>query len=122
PDQGRDRGARLGTGRSRGARRYTRVRLPRYSPPRRQAVKFPHPLTLLCGCILLAAAASHVLPPGQYDRRDDPVTGRKVVVAGTYHGVAARPVGPFQAVGGLPRGMAGAGAVIVFVVLVGSGL
>ena len=47
-------------------------------------MKFPHPLTLLCGCILLAAAASHVLPPGQYDRRDDPVTGRKVVVAGTY--------------------------------------
>src|SRR5204863_521695 len=119
PDQGRDRGARLGTGRSRGARRYTRVRLPRYSPPRRQAVKFPHPLTLLCGCVLLAAAASHVLPPGQYDRRDDPATGRKVVVAGTYHAVAARPVGPFQALVAIPRGMADAAAVIFFVFLIG---
>jgi uncharacterized ion transporter superfamily protein YfcC len=82
-------------------------------------VKFPHPLTLLCGCVLLAAAASHVLPPGQYDRRDDPATGRKVVVAGTYHAVAARPVGPFQALVAIPRGMADAAAVIFFVFLIG---
>ena len=59
-------------------------------------MKFPHPLTLLCGCVLLAAVASHVLPAGQYDRRDDPATGRRIVVAGTYHSVAARPVGAFQ--------------------------
>src|SRR5204862_157786 len=101
------------------APRYTRVRVPRYSPPRRQAVKFPHPLTLLCGCVLLAAAASHVLPPGQYDRRDDPATGRKVVVAGTYHAVAARPVGAFHALVAIPRGMADAAAVIFFVFLIG---
>jgi uncharacterized ion transporter superfamily protein YfcC len=82
-------------------------------------VKFPHPLTLLCGCVLLAAAASHVLPPGQYDRRDDPATGRRVVVAGTYHAVAARPVGPFQALVAIPRGMADAAAVIFFVFLIG---
>jgi len=82
-------------------------------------VKFPHPLTLLCGCILLAAAASHVLPPGQYDRRDDPATGRKVVVAGTYHSVAPHPVGPFQALVAIPRGMADAAAVIFFVFLIG---
>jgi uncharacterized ion transporter superfamily protein YfcC len=82
-------------------------------------VKFPHPLTLLCGCVLLAAAASHVLPPGQYDRRDDPATGRRVVVAGTYHTVPARPVGPFQALVAIPRGMADAAPVIFFVFLIG---
>src|SRR3989441_4810087 len=99
---------------------YTPLSRPRrYPPARRQAVKFPPPLTLLCGCILLAAAASQVLPPGQYDRRDDPVTGRKVVVAGTYHAVAARPVGPFQALVAIPRGMADAAAVIFFVFLIG---
>src|SRR2546425_1446990 len=99
---------------------YTPLSRPRrYPPARRKAVKSPPPLTLLCGCILLAAAASHVLPPGQYDRRDDPVTGRKVVVAGTYHAVAARPVGPFQALVAIPRGMADAAAVIFFVFLIG---
>ncbi len=80
---------------------------------------FPHPLTLLCGCVLLAAGASHVLPPGQYDRRDDPVTGQRIVVAGTYHAVAARPVGPFQMLVAIPRGMADAAAVIFFVFLIG---
>jgi len=79
-------------------------------------------VTLLCGCVLLAAAASHVLPPGQYDRRDDPTTGRRVVVAGTYHTVPARPVGPFQALVAIPRGMVDAAPVIFFVFLIGGPL
>ena len=47
-------------------------------------LRFPHPLTLLVGFIVLAAVMSYVLPAGQFDRRDDPATGRRVVVAGTY--------------------------------------
>jgi len=80
---------------------------------------FPHPLTLLVGCTLLAAAATYVVPAGEYDRREDPATGRKVAVAGSYHRVAQTPVGPFAAVTAIPRGMADAGAVIFFVFLVG---
>jgi uncharacterized ion transporter superfamily protein YfcC len=76
-------------------------------------------LTLLCGCVLLAAAASHVLPSGEYDRRDDPAAGRRVVVAGTYHAVPPQPVGPFQALVAIPRGMVDAAAVIFFVFLIG---
>jgi uncharacterized ion transporter superfamily protein YfcC len=82
-------------------------------------VTFPHPLTLMCGGILLAAVASHVLPSGEYDRRDDPTTGRRIVVAGTYHAVAPRPVGAFRALVAIPRGMADAAAVIFFVFLIG---
>ncbi len=89
--------------------------LAKHNPP----VKFPHPLILLCGCVLLAAAASHALPPGEYDRRDDPATSRRVVVAGTYHPVPAQPVGPFQALVAIPRGMVDAAAVIFFVFLIG---
>ena len=73
----------------------------------------------MCGCVLLAAVASHVLPPGEYDRRDDPVTARRVVVAGTYHTVAPHPVGAFQALVAIPRGMADAAPVIFFVFLIG---
>ena len=53
---------------------------------------FPHPLTLLTACILAGAIGSYILPAGEYDRRDDPATGRKVVVAGTYHRVERSPV------------------------------
>src|SRR5439155_7629434 len=77
--------------------------------PRVRFPRFPHPLTLLVGAVLVAALASHLLPAGEYDRRDDPTTGRRVVVSGTYHAVSPRPVRAFQVVVAIPRGMCVAG-------------
>ncbi|MDX2121858.1 MAG: YfcC family protein [Gemmatimonadota bacterium] len=82
-------------------------------------MRFPHPLVLLLACLGLAAAASHLLPAGEYERREDPVTGRSVVVAGTYHRVEPAPVGAFRALVAIPRGMADAAGVIFYVFLVG---
>ncbi|HEX9383600.1 MAG TPA: hypothetical protein VF908_09390, partial [Gemmatimonadaceae bacterium] len=82
-------------------------------------LRFPHPLTLLLGFIALVAVLSWVLPAGQFERRDDPATGRKVVVAGTYHSVPQQPVTPFQAVVAIPKGIADAVSVIALVFLVG---
>ena len=79
----------------------------------------PHPLVLLGGCVILAAAASYVLPAGEFDRADDEATGRSVVVAGTYHAVERTPVNLFDAMVALPRGMAEAGEVIFLVFLIG---
>lgn len=79
----------------------------------------PHPLVLLAGCVILAAAASYVLPAGQFDRADDETTGRSVVVAGTYHAVERSPVNLFDAMVALPRGMAEAAEVIFLVFLIG---
>ena len=80
---------------------------------------FPHPLTLLTACIFAAAICSYLLPAGEYERRADPVTGRDVVVAGTYHHVESRHVGPFEALVCIPRGLADAASVVFFVFLVG---
>src|SRR5438270_12421693 len=82
-------------------------------------LRFPHPLTLLVGFIALAAVMSYVLPAGQFDRREDPATGRRVVVAGTYHAVPQAPGTPFQAVLAIPRGMAAAASIIFLVFLIG---
>ena len=81
--------------------------------------KFPHPLVLLVAFILIAAASTHFLPAGEFDRREDPVAGRSVVVAGTYHRVESRPVGPFAAMIAIPRGMADAASVVFLIFLVG---
>ena len=81
--------------------------------------RVPEPLVLLSGCILLAAAASWVLPAGEFERREDETTGRMVVVPGTYHAVEQSPVGPFDAVVALPLGMAEAADVIFLVFLIG---
>jgi uncharacterized ion transporter superfamily protein YfcC len=82
-------------------------------------IRFPHVLVLLVGCVLVAAALTWLLPAGEYERRQDPVAGREVVVAGTYHPVPPTPVGPFPAVVAIPKGMADAASVIFYVFLVG---
>ena len=86
---------------------------------RRFRFSVPHPLVLLTICVILAAVASHLLPAGEYERRDDEGTGRSVVVAGTYHEVDPSPVGFFEAIVALPRGMADAAEVIFLVFLIG---
>ena len=82
-------------------------------------LRLPHPLILLLGCLLVAALLSHALPAGRYERRDDPVTRRSVVVAGTYHNVPPQPLGVFQALVAVPKGLVDAASVVVLVFLVG---
>jgi uncharacterized ion transporter superfamily protein YfcC len=60
----------------------------------------PHPLVLLAGCVILAAASY-------------------VLVAGTYHAIERIPVNLFDAMVALPRGMAEAAEVIFLVFLIG---
>src|SRR5512143_2218920 len=89
------------------------------SSPRRITMRFPHPLVLLVGCILVAAAFTHLLPAGRFERREDAATGRSVVVAGTYAAVAPAPVSAFEAVVAIPKGMVDAGSIVFYVFLVG---
>jgi uncharacterized ion transporter superfamily protein YfcC len=81
--------------------------------------RFPHPLTLLVLCVAIAALLTWALPAGEYERREDAAAGREVVVAGTYHAVQPSPVGPFDALVAIPKGMSDAASVIFYVFLVG---
>jgi uncharacterized ion transporter superfamily protein YfcC len=74
---------------------------------------------LLGSAVFVAAVLTRVLPAGEYDRKDDPVTGRSVVVAGTYHHVSPTPVGPFAAAVAIPRGFVAAADVVAVVIFVG---
>lgn len=84
-------------------------------------IRFPHPLALLVGCVLLAAALTWLLPAGKFERREDPATGRSVVVPGTYSRVEPHRVGPFGAVVAIPQGIVDAASVIGLVFLIGGG-
>ncbi len=81
--------------------------------------RFPHPITLLTACIVIAAGLSYLLPAGTYDRVVDEATGRSVVVPGSYHQIEAAPVGFFDTFVALPEGMMAAGEIIFLVFLVG---
>ncbi len=80
---------------------------------------FPHPMNLLLGCILVAAALTWILPAGQYDRTLDEATGRTVVVPGTFQNVDRNPVNLFEAAVAIPRGLIDAADVVFLVLLVG---
>jgi uncharacterized ion transporter superfamily protein YfcC len=82
-------------------------------------LRLPHPVVLLGGAVAVAALLTFVLPAGQFERRDDAATGRRVVVAGTYHSTESSPVGPFAAAVAIPRGFIAAAEVIGLVLLVG---
>ena len=69
--------------------------------------------------MVIAMILTYVLPAGEYERREDPVTGRNVVVPGTFHSVPSAPVTPFQALVCIPRGLADAGSVVFLVFLIG---
>jgi uncharacterized ion transporter superfamily protein YfcC len=82
-------------------------------------MRLPHPLVLMLGGIVLAAALTWVLPAGEFNRREDPATGRRVAVAGSYHRVDAQPVGPLATIVAVPRGFVEGGDVIAVVLFVG---
>ena len=83
-------------------------------------MKLPHPVILLVIGVAVCAVLTWVLPAGEYSRRDDPQTGRRIVVAGTYRPVPRAPVGPFAAVVAIPRGFVEAADVIGVVLFVGA--
>ena len=82
-------------------------------------LRLPHPLVLMLGGIVVAAALTWILPAGEFDRRDDPATGRRVAVAGSYHPVERHPVGPLETLVAVPRGFVEGGEVIAVVLFVG---
>ena len=83
-------------------------------------MRIPHPVILLVASVAVCAALTWILPAGEYERKDDPATGRRVVVAGTYHPVEPAPVGPFAAVVAIPRGFVEAADVVGVVLFVGA--
>ena len=88
-------------------------------PSRPSRPSFPHPLALMVGCVLVAAALTWILPAGTYERREDPATGRSVVVPGSYATVEPRPVGALGAVVAIPKGIVDAAPVIALIFLIG---
>jgi uncharacterized ion transporter superfamily protein YfcC len=84
---------------------------------RMKKVEMPHPLVILFAIVVLAAAATYVLPGGEYQRIEK--DGRKVAVAGSYRSVPHRPQGlpelalvPFN-------GMMEAAEILVLIFIIG---
>ncbi len=79
----------------------------------RPSPRFPDALVLIGGLILLAQAATYVLPAGEFERE-----GRQVI-RGTWRAVEAEPLPLFTFLTAVPAGLADAADIIFFILIVG---
>lgn len=82
---------------------------------KKKKLKMPHTYVILVIMLLLVTALSWFIPSGEYDRIEDPETGRIIVVDGSYHAVEKEYVTPFQAVGAIAEGMVESSDIIFFI-------
>lgn len=83
--------------------------------------QIPHPLAILVIFVLLGAAASYILPAGNFNRVTDETTGITMVETGSYHTTERTPVNLVEAIQCLPEGCVGSASIIFFVLLMGGG-
>jgi len=80
---------------------------------------FPHTYVILIIMVLLAAFLTYVVPAGQFEMAIDEVTGKSVVVPGTFHYVEQNPAGLFDIVGSIPAGLVDASYIVFFILIIG---
>lgn len=82
------------------------------------ASRVPHVFVILFSVILLAAIATYVVTPGEYDRAED-ANGRMIAVDGSYHPVEADRAGFMDVFQAVYTGMTGASDIIFYIFIVG---
>lgn len=81
-------------------------------------IRVPHVFVILVVAVLLAAAATWVVPGGSYERHKDP-SGRTVVVPDSFKYAPAKPVGLWGALKAIPEGLTQAAMISVCVLIMG---
>ncbi|UFJ39639.1 TIGR00366 family protein [Brevibacillus humidisoli] len=82
-------------------------------------VKFPSSVSLLMIVILFCTLLTYVVPAGEFDRMEDPRTGKTVVVSGSYHAVESNPVGLWDMLSSIFYGIIKASEIISFIFIIG---
>ncbi|MEG1501695.1 MAG: Na+/H+ antiporter NhaC family protein, partial [Clostridiales bacterium] len=67
----------------------------------------------------IAVVLTYIIPAGQFDRAEDPNTGKMAVIAGSYHSVEADPAGFGDFALSFDGGIKGSAAIISFLMLIG---
>ena len=78
--------------------------------------KMPHTYVILISIMVLMLVLTHIIPAGEYDRVEDPVSGKMVVVADSYHEIDVEAPGIFDLFLALQEGYVDA-ADIMFLII-----
>lgn len=78
--------------------------------------KMPHTYVILISIMVLMLLLTHIIPAGEYNRVEDPVSGKMVVVPGSYHQIDVDAPGIFDLFLALQNGYVDA-ANIMFLII-----
>jgi len=84
----------------------------------KRGMKMPHIYVILLALILLAAALTHLIPAGQYERVPGP-NGRSTVDPTSFQFIEATPAGVRDLFMAVPQGLISVSEVIFFVFMIG---
>lgn len=79
----------------------------------------PHPFVLIVILIIISTIMTYVIPAGQYQRVEDPGTGRQVVDPASFQYIDKTPVTPYGMVQAIPKGMNEVAWIMILVFMVG---
>lgn len=80
---------------------------------------FPHPLIILLIFVILSGISTYLIPAGEFERRLDEVTGREVVIGGSYHEVESQPISLGQLALSIPEGLIFGADLVVLILVIG---
>lgn len=87
--------------------------------PKKKLFQVPHTYAILFFIIVLVALATYVVPAGEFERMKDEVSGKTIVVAGSYKTVEPDPVSFFEVFKAVPIGMEKGASIIFYIFIVG---
>ncbi|SHO60702.1 YfcC family protein [Algoriphagus zhangzhouensis] len=82
-------------------------------------LSFPHPLIILLIFVILSGISTYLIPAGEFERRLDEVTGREVVIGGSYHEVESQPISLGQLALAIPEGLIFGADLVVLILVIG---
>jgi uncharacterized ion transporter superfamily protein YfcC len=83
-----------------------------------KARKIPHTFVILFSVMILVSILTYLITPGEYDRVEDPVSGRTVVDPNSYTEVEKTPVNLFGVFTSIPKGMTEAAQISFFIFII----
>lgn len=87
--------------------------------PKKPRFTMPHTYVILFTIILIAAAATYIVPAGQFEKVINEATGRSVVDPNSFQLVEQVPISFFDVFKSVPNGMKAGSSIIFFIFIVG---
>ena len=86
---------------------------------KKRGFRAPHALVIMVILVCITALLTYVVPAGEFDRTEDPVTGNTIVVADSYHRVEQTPVSLLKVPGIMYQSMVDAADIVIFLLMIG---